>query len=43
MGSTSITMNTSGVKAGEMRNKAFGETRYTFCTTPTKRHFHAEY
>jgi RHS repeat-associated protein len=39
LGSTSITMNTSGVKTGELRYKAFGETRYTSGTTPTKRQY----
>jgi RHS repeat-associated protein len=39
LGSTSITMNTSGQKTGELRYKAFGETRFTSGTTPTKRQY----
>jgi hypothetical protein len=34
-------MNTSGVKIGELRYKAFGETRYTSGATPTKRQYRA--
>jgi RHS repeat-associated protein len=32
-------MNTSGVKTGELRYKAFGETRFMSGTTPTKRQY----
>ena len=35
LGSTSITANGSGVKVAELRYKAWGETRYTWGTTPT--------
>ncbi|MGC8947612.1 MAG: RHS repeat-associated core domain-containing protein, partial [Anaerolineae bacterium] len=35
LGSTAITANSSGGKYGELRYKAWGETRYTWGTTPT--------
>jgi RHS repeat-associated protein len=35
LGSTALTVNSAGAKYGELRYKAFGETRYTFGTTPT--------
>ncbi|MEK7328426.1 MAG: RHS repeat-associated core domain-containing protein, partial [Chloroflexota bacterium] len=35
LGSTALTVNSVGAKYGELRYKAFGETRYTFGTTPT--------
>jgi len=35
LGSTSITANSSGAKVAELRYKAWGETRYTYGTTPT--------
>ena len=35
LGSTSITANSSGTKVAELRYKAWGETRYTWGTTPT--------
>jgi len=39
LGSTAITANASGGKYGELRYKAFGETRYTDGTTPTTYRF----
>jgi RHS repeat-associated protein len=39
LGSTAITANQSGGKHGELRYKAFGETRYSTGTTPTQRQF----
>ncbi len=39
LGSTSITANSSGNKVAELRNKAWGETRYTYGTTPTRRQY----
>jgi RHS repeat-associated protein len=37
--STSLTLNSSGTKTGELRYKAYGETRYTWGTTPTDHRF----
>lgn len=39
LGSTSITADASGNKLGELRYKAWGETRYTWGTTPTSFRF----
>jgi hypothetical protein len=39
LGSTSITVNTSGTKIAELRYKAWGEIRYTWGTTPAKRQY----
>jgi RHS repeat-associated protein len=39
LGSTSLTLNSSGTKTGELRYKAYGETRYTWGTTPTDHRF----
>lgn len=38
LGSTAVTANASGGKYGELRYKAWGETRYTWGTTPTTSH-----
>jgi hypothetical protein len=38
LGSTAITADSSGNKLAELRYKARGETRYTYGTTPMKRH-----
>jgi RHS repeat-associated protein len=35
LGSTAITANNSGTRTAELRYKAWGETRYTYGTTPT--------
>jgi len=35
LGSTALTVNSSGSKVAELRYKAWGETRYTWGTTPT--------
>ena len=35
LGSTAITTNGSGSRTAELRYKAWGETRYTYGTTPT--------
>ena len=35
LGSTAITANSSGTRVAELRYKAWGETRYTYGTTPT--------
>jgi RHS repeat-associated protein len=35
LGSTAITASSSGAKSAELRDKAWGETRYTSGTTPT--------
>jgi hypothetical protein len=35
LGSTALTLNSGGSKVGELRYKAYGETRYTWGTTPT--------
>ncbi len=35
LGSTAITANSSGSRVAELRYKAWGETRYTYGTTPT--------
>jgi hypothetical protein len=39
LGSTSLTVNTSGTKIAELRYEAWGEIRYTWGTTPTKRQY----
>ena len=39
LGSTALTVDSSGVKVGELRYRAYGETRYTSGTTPTSRRF----
>ncbi len=39
LGSTSVTADASGNKVAELRYKAWGETRYTSGTTPTKRQY----
>jgi len=39
LGSTALTVDSSGVKVGELRYRAYGETRYTWGTTPTSRRF----
>src|SRR5690606_1401141 len=39
LGSTALTLNSSGSKVGELRYKAYGETRYTWGTTPTDYRF----
>ncbi|MBC7264510.1 MAG: hypothetical protein H5T64_09190 [Chloroflexi bacterium] len=39
LGSTAITANSSGSKYGELRYRAYGETRYTWGTTPTTYRF----
>jgi RHS repeat-associated protein len=39
LGSTSLTLNSSGSKIAELRYKAWGETRYTSGTTPTTYQF----
>ncbi len=39
LGSTAITANSSGTRVAELRYKAWGETRYTYSTTPTTYHF----
>ncbi len=39
LGSTALTANSSGTKTGELRYKAYGETRYASGTTPTSRRF----
>ena len=39
LGSTSNTINTSGTETGELRYKAWGETRYTSGSTPTSMRF----
>jgi RHS repeat-associated protein len=39
LGSTTMTLNLDGSVASEMRYSAWGETRYTFGTTPTKRQY----
>jgi len=35
LGSTALTLSSGGSKVGELRYKAYGETRYTWGTTPT--------
>ena len=35
LGSTAITADSTGVKTAELRFKAWGETRYTYGSTPT--------
>ncbi|MBC7260588.1 MAG: RHS repeat protein, partial [Chloroflexi bacterium] len=39
LGGTAMAVNASGVLSGELRYKAWGETRYTWGTTPTKYRF----
>ena len=39
LGSTAITASSAGAKLGELRYKPWGETRYTWGTTYTDRHF----
>jgi len=39
LGSTALTVNSSGSKVGELRYRAYGETRYAWGTTPTSRRF----
>ena len=39
LGSTALTLNSSGSKVGELRYKAYGETRYTWGTTHTDYRF----
>jgi hypothetical protein len=39
LGSTSLTLNSSGTKTGELPYKAWGETRYTWGMTPTDYRF----
>jgi hypothetical protein len=39
LGSTALTANSSGSLYGELRYKAYGETRYTWGTTPTSRRY----
>ena len=39
LGSTTVTANSSGMRTGEIRYKAYGASRYTYCTTPTTYHF----
>jgi RHS repeat-associated protein len=39
LGSASLTTDVSGNKYGELRYKPYGETRYTWGTTPTDRRF----
>ena len=39
LGSTAYTINTSAIKTGELRYKAWGENRYTSGTTPTSMRF----
>jgi RHS repeat-associated protein len=39
LGSTSLTLDSNGNKIGELRYKPFGETRYTWGSTPTDRRF----
>jgi len=39
LGSTAITANSSGNRVAELRYKAWGETRYTYGTTPTTYRF----
>jgi len=39
LGSTAITANSSGSRVAELRYKAWGETRYTWGTTPTTYRF----
>jgi len=39
LGSTAITASSAGAKLGELRYKPWGETRYTWGTTYTNRHF----
>jgi hypothetical protein len=43
LGSTAITANSSGTSIGELRYKAWGESRYSWGTTYTKRHFTGQY
>jgi RHS repeat-associated protein len=43
LGSTSITTDGSGNKVAELRYKAWGETRYSSGTTPTKYQFTGQY
>ncbi len=37
--STAITANSSGTRVAELRCKGWGETRYSYSTTPTAYHF----
>ena len=39
LGSTSITVSEAGARMAELRYKPWGENRYTFGATPTKRRF----
>jgi RHS repeat-associated protein len=39
LGSTSLTINSSGLRVAELRYKPWGEIRYTAGTTPTQRRF----
>jgi RHS repeat-associated protein len=39
LGSTSLTLNSSGTRVAELRYKPWGEIRYTSGTTPTQRRF----
>jgi len=39
LGSTAITLNSSGGKIAELRYRAYGQTRYSSGTTPTNRRF----
>ncbi len=39
LGSTAVTADSSGVRTGELRYAAWGETRYEYQTTPTKRRY----
>jgi RHS repeat-associated protein len=43
LGSTSVTMDASGTKIGEMRYKPYGEIRYTEGISPTNRQFTGQY
>ena len=43
LGSTAITTSATGTKVAELRYKAWGETRYTSGTTPTKYQFTGQY
>ena len=43
LGSTSITTDANGVKVSELRYKPWGETRFTFGTTPTKYTYTGQY
>jgi hypothetical protein len=43
LGSSSISTDASGVRTSELRYKAWGESRYSFGTMPTKYQFTGQY